>query len=239
MLVRSLDQHEHIRCLGELFIAEYPNNTTGSFEAYVRSSAARRLQRTLLPGPLAKRYLDWIASGSRDLFFSEDKWRNCQALGFKLMHGQATRVPAALRWVRGRGMPVIQLVRTNVLRVLISREVNRVLETPHTTRAIAVPAVALDLAKLLPALQRIEAINRDWPRLVEANPYLRVTYEDLVSHRSRELGRVLEFLGLRSDQALESPLVKLNTHDLPQAIANFEEVAARLRGSAFEHCLAD
>jgi hypothetical protein len=36
--------------------------------------------------------------------------------------------------------------------VLISREVNRVLETPHTTRAIAVPAVTLDVAKLLPAL---------------------------------------------------------------------------------------
>jgi hypothetical protein len=118
-----------------------------------------------------------------------------------------------------------------------SREVNRILEVPHTALAIATPAVTLEVEKLLETLLKIEAINQSWPRLVGTSHYIRVIYEDLVKHRAREIGRVLEFLGIENDRELESPLVKLNPTDLRQAIANYDEVARALKGTAFERCL--
>jgi len=220
MLVRTLNEHDQVRCLGELFIDKYPNETKGNFAAYMRSSPWRRVSRHLMSARLVTRFLDEASTAPRSVFSSDEKWRNCKAIGFKLMYGQAKRMPAALSWLKTRGIPVIHLVRTNVLRVLVSREVDRILEVPHTTRAIATPAVTLKVANLPEALRTIEAVNQAWPTLVGTGNYLRVTYEDLVEHRAREVGRVLKFLDVENDRELESPLVKLNRADLREAITN-------------------
>jgi LPS sulfotransferase NodH len=237
MLVRTLNGHNQVRCLGELFIDRYPNQISGSYAAYLRGSPWRRLGGRLMSAGLVKRFLDEISTAPRSLFSSDEKQRNCKAIGFKLMYGQAKQQPAALPWLKANGTAAIHLVRTNVLAVLVSREVNRITQVPHTTHAIATPAVKLEVARLLETLEKIEAINQNWPRLVDTGRYIRVDYEDLVEHRAREIGRILEFLGVESCRSLESTLVKVNQADLRMAIANYDEVAERLKGTVFARCL--
>jgi hypothetical protein len=53
-----------------------------------------------------------------------------------------------------------------------------------------------------------------------------IQYENLLNHRDREVGRILEFLE-----------VEMNPDDLVDIIANYHEVAGILQGTEYESYL--
>jgi LPS sulfotransferase NodH len=237
MLVRTLDQHENICCRGEMFVNRFPNRTRGSYEMYIRQSLQRRASHFLWRKHCTDRYLDEVFSAPRYLFTSESKWRHCQAIGFKMMYSQTRKTPAALKYVKDRKLPVVLLIRRNSLRVLVSREVNKVLEVPHSTESVATTRVKVDAGDLLRSLQKLEDVNLQWEQLVSSNPYLKVFYEDVVNDLPRELNRITDFLGVSRAPGLRPPIVKLNSAAIADIVTNYDEVAKRLQGTAFEACL--
>ena len=191
------------------------------------------------------RYLDEIFSAPRYLFASDDKWRNCKAIGFKLMYGQARKAPAALKYIKDRKLPVILLIRRNPLRILLSLqirsmtgEVNKVLDVAHSPEKAATKRVKVDAEDLLRSLKKLEESNLRWEQLVGSNPYLKVFYEDMVEDMAGELNRMTDFLGVPRQPELEPPTVKLNSAAIADIVINYDEVAAHLKGTAFEECLA-
>ena len=94
-------------------------------------------------------------------------------------------------------------------------------------------------------LQICCGLSRNWKKrnlqleqLVGSNPYLKVFYEDIVDDLAGELNRMTDFLGVPRQPGLEPPTVKLNSAPIAEIVINYDEVAAHLKGTAFEECLA-
>ena len=74
-------------------------------------------------------------------------------------------------------------------------------------------------------------------QLVEHSTYLEVAYEDLVAQRERESQRLLSFLGVHAETALETDLVKINPDKISLIVSNYDELCSGLRGTEFETML--
>jgi hypothetical protein len=64
-----------------------------------------------------------------------------------------------------------------------------------------------------------------------------IQYENLLTHRDREVGRILEFLEVDGEFRLSTNLTKMNPDDLVDIIANYHEVAGILQGTEYESYL--
>ena len=246
MLVLSLDQHANICCRGELFIKVYPNTTRASYEAYIRQSIGHRARHLFRRKYSTTTYLNEIFSAPRSLFTDDDKWRNCKAVGFKMMYEQAMKHPAAWSYFRDGRFQVILLARRNPLRILLSRRirrqtgvVNRMSNDDVPSEISAPDRIKVDVTNLLRTLENLASINQRWEKLASSMSSMRVNYEDMERDMPREIDRILDFLGMPRQPGLEPPTVKLNAAAIADIVTNYEEVAERLRGSAFEWCLAD
>ena len=66
-----------------------------------------------------------------------------------------------------------------------------------------------------------------------------VTYESISGPSGEsDLQRLLSFLGVDPDVRLEPRSTKITPDDLSQAIANYEEVASTLKGTAYQQFLS-
>jgi hypothetical protein len=219
-----LDSHPEVRCIGEAFLMSWPGET--GYAAFLRKNFARRIRHFVDRRALTGEYLDRLFAAPR-----------VRASGFKLMHSQFRRFPSVVTELRERGGRAIHIVRGNVLKTLISREVARANKLYHTEKQVRLQRIRLNPRTLLRRLDRIDGENRAWTRLLRGIPHHRTLYEAFQRDNAGELQKLLRFLGVDPTPDLTSPFVKMSPDRMADIVENYDVVKRRLRGTAYERCL--
>ena len=221
-----LGSHPAVRTYFELF--DPRGSVPPYFAEYAREHSVGR--NPLARARLCFTYLDEIYSPQAGL----------EAVGFKLMYGQARRNPAVIAHLLERRVRIVHLVRSNLLDIVVSRETARARGCFHSAEADAAPVtVSLDppsVAARLAALDRQVRAVRQLLRLTRS-PTIEVTYEHLVGDREG-LRAILHFLGVEdADRPLSSELRKMNPFGKRETIANYDEIKAALNSTKFARFL--
>jgi LPS sulfotransferase NodH len=163
------------------------------------------------------------------------------AVGFKMTRGQDARVLEHV--LADPGVRKIILKRRNRIRTFVSE---RIAETTGEWESYPDRYEDRDLGKgrvrvrvEVTDLDRHRALNEQYydgicrSLAASGQPFLELRYERLGFDQERR--RVLGFLGVSSDPTgLKAGTRKQNAAALPELIANFDELRARLRGSDLE-----
>lgn len=158
--------------------------------------------------------------------------------GFKLMYSNLRTYPEIMLYLCLWRLPVVHLIRHNVLDIVLSAEMARANGQWHVTAvqtATPVRQVSLDPHTLLPRLRRLRKkteVNRQWLRVCRM-PHLEISYEDLLADPAN-FHQVYEFLGLAaSSDEPQSAFSKIRTASYQDEIRNFAEIQAILAESEF------
>jgi LPS sulfotransferase NodH len=236
-----LNSHPDLKVYSELFLAGalgmplWQPNDIEFAESFVDARAHPS-------GLIARRY--WGVRYLRRLFDQD----GCRAVGFKYMYDQVRHSPEVLAYAALSRVPVVHLIRSNLLDTVISSK--RALATglyhAPTDGRPPIPWLASDQTDVkirldpnevvgeLKRLTRERQLVRAWLRLTRT-PTSEVQYEALVADPSR-FGSILSFLGVPSGDVplLGSALKKLRTEPRSEVVANFSEVESTLAGTPFE-----
>jgi LPS sulfotransferase NodH len=239
-----LGSHPELKVYCELFLIDargvplWEPNDIEFAASFVEARAAR-------PALLTHSY--WRIRYLRELLYQEGP----QAVGFKYMYDQIPHSPEVLAYAALARVPVVHLVRRNLLDTVISAKRARasgVYHLPSDGRAqipwlssdrgaVSLRVDADDVLSELRRLHRQRQRMRRWLRL-SGTPTCEVEYERLVGDRG-EFGRVLEFLEISEPDVtlLDSALEKVTTERRSEMIENFSELEAKLAGTRFEALL--
>lgn len=219
-----LDSHPLTLCHGEVF------GENLSTLAEPGSKAHQRLLEERAADP---------ASFARDhIFAAEGK----EAVGFKILYHQLTDAWPGLMdsLAADRDIRVVHLVRRNGLKRFLSEyfvgtvtRKNLILKNEDIP---ALPLVEIPPAVLLANLDSIEAESERMRGIFREHPVLEIAYEDSLEDNGPALRGVLDFLGLPPAE-LSVGIKKILPDDPRALVANFDEVAAALRGTRYEWML--
>jgi LPS sulfotransferase NodH len=169
--------------------------------------------------------------------FLEAVWscgRDAGAVGFKMNRGE--NVEAADALLRDLDVRKILLRRRNRLRTYISEEIARltgVWESFDEPVEADLPSIRVEPDDLA----RHSGLNAAYYAEFEAvlrstgQTWLETDYEALAE--SEEMARILAFLGVQAGPALPAECRKRGPSDLGEVVANLDELAAALRGTAW------
>lgn len=140
-----------------------------------------------------------------------------------------------------RDLRTIFLTRDNLLRLVLSWETARqsgqwVLE--KDAPSAEVKPCTLEPPQLMRRFDEIQNGIRRLRAFFANHPSVSLTYEDLFDEPNRSLSEIQALLGVTS-RRLSGSQQKQETRTLRQAIANYDEVAAHLRGTPFARFLED
>jgi LPS sulfotransferase NodH len=160
------------------------------------------------------------------------------AIGFKLMYSQLTRIAKPLTpalWLKR--VRIIHLMRRNALDVVLSRDAGEARRgVLHAREGQSVEAVRVrlrtdDLLKRLTAHERqIEGARVRFKRV--GIPYTEVIYEDLVADEKQGFDDLFRFLNVEP-APVSSSLQKINPTSHEELIENYGEVRDALEGTKF------
>jgi LPS sulfotransferase NodH len=153
------------------------------------------------------------------------------------MYSQAREFPQVVRWAKKEDINIIHLIRSNVLKMLVSREVAKLRDIYHSTKKVEPIKISLKTFRLKARLKNISRQVDVYRSMFKDIPYLEITYENFVANRDEETRRLLGFLEIDMRVPLISDLVKLNPETLADVIENYDQVAQTLEGTAFERFL--
>lgn len=232
-LIRTtLNDHPQIHCAGELFnFGSRINRRRGmkcseGYRQFIGRSHSRHLIDLANRKYLVNEFLEQYYQSHTDT-----------ASGFKLQSTQLRRFPMVIEWLKQNDCKVIQVVRRNILKTLVSRSAKRVSGESHVRTRTKKTNVHLEEESLIRHLERIEQRNNGWVELCEGMPYLTVYYEDFVENQVEELKPILDFLEVEHRSELSSKFVKGNSDNLCEIIDNYDRVAEILAGTPYEKYL--
>jgi len=232
LLRTTLDSHPQISCAGEVFKTkrlgrqDFYKGKLG-YQNFASQSWSRRLGHYMWRAQLACEYLDQVYGRP-----------GYSAVGFKLMYTQARRFSAVIPYVKEHDVKVIDVVRINVLKTLISRRTSKLRKFYHSREKPETIKVPISTKSLIGDLERIRQDGTRWAQIFGNNAnYIQVSYESFVNNKQDESRRLLDFLNVEYTQ-VDSPLVKLNSDDLSQIIENYQDVRTCLKDTNFEYCLS-
>jgi LPS sulfotransferase NodH len=178
------------------------------------------------------------------------------AIGVKVMYNQMSLWPklaylapeagqlfqdrALRRWLSVNQAVIVHVLRRNRLKVLVSHELAAQSGRFHSRDpAAGCHSVLIPLRGLKARLRRIEVAERVARDSIVGLPTIEIQYEDYISDGGAELDASLcAALGQSlPEEGLSSPLSKVSSDDLRETVANYDQVAARLSGTAFERFL--
>ncbi len=219
-----LDSHPLALCHGEVF------GENLSTLAEPGSKAHQRLFEERAADP---------AGFARDhIFAAEEK----EAIGFKILYHQLTDAWHGLMdsLAADRDIRVVHLVRRNGLKRFLSEyfvgtvtRKNLILKNEDIP---VLPLVEIPPAVLLANLESIEAESERMRGIFREHPVHEIAYEDSLEDNGPALRGVLDFLGLPPAE-LSVGIKKILPDDPRALVANFDEVAAALRGTRYEWML--
>ena len=219
-----LDSHPQALCHGEVF------GENLSTLAEPGSEAHRQLleERTVNPADFATVRV-FVAEGNA-------------AVGFKILYHQLTEAwPGLMEALAAdTDIRVLHLVRRNGVKRFLSEyfvgtvtRKNLFLENEEIP---ALPQVKIPPAILLANLESLENEAEKLRGVFRGHPLHELAYEDSLEDNGPAMRGVLDFLGLPPAE-LSVGIKKILPDDPKALIANFDEVAAVLRGTRFEWML--
>lgn len=230
----TLDNHPTISALGELFLfgRRFPRLTDtgkeieGSYRNFIDGSAKRRVYDLVRRHSAVEHFLDitYASNGPG-------------AVGFKFMRSHARQFPSVVQYLLRENIAVVQVVRENVLKTLVSRETAKRRKLFHTSSAVPNIRLSLEINTLVRSLEGIATDNFELANTFSASTYLRVSYEDFVANRTTELRRICDFLNVEPIVDVSSHLKKINPDRLSDIISNYDEVSTVLKDTPFHSCL--
>jgi len=184
-------------------------------------------------GRLARPYWLWRYLGS-----ALDERPGVDAIGFKLMYSQLTRIARLLTpalWLKR--VRIIHLMRRNAVDVVLSRAAGEARHgVLHAREGQSVESVRIqlrtdDLVTRLTAHERqIEGARVRFKRV--GIPYTEVIYEDLVAKEKEGFDELFRFLDVEP-APVSSSLQKVNPTVHEELIENYAEVRDALEGTKF------
>jgi hypothetical protein len=232
----TLDSHPAILTLGEVFLHSHGRfpfrrkaglDVQQNYRSYIEKSARRRVQHWFNRPALVADYLQHL--------YTQPGY---DAIGFKLMRTHCKMFPTVVPYLLDEKVPAIHVVRRNVLKTLISRESARQRKLFHAKSDVPVKKIKIDVASLLPTLERIAADNQEWETIFRNARYLQVSYESFVSNKELELRRMYEFISVKPDVGVSSNLVKINPDSIKDVVINYDEICRALENTRFS-CFLD
>ncbi len=230
-LIRTLlDSHPGIRCYGEVFLPTYRKEH--SFYEYLNTRGYPKVLALLLRGLIVRDFLNC-------LYGTNDK----DAVGFKIMYDQIRyrpyRFPMVLDYMQKNDVKVMHLIRENSFRVCLSRQFARATRTYHTNETRVQPTLRIDIQLLLDEIKRLEQ-QKLWCRsIIKGLNAIEVSYEEFVANKDTESSRILNFLGVDDSVELQSPLRKVLTAPIRDAVINYEELESEMKKGGYAHFLAE
>jgi LPS sulfotransferase NodH len=172
-----------------------------------------------------------------DLYSSND---NVEAVGFKINYSQLRKYTETFSWIKQNDVRIIQLVRNNLLKRLVSHKVANMRNLLRATQKVEPIKVHIDTGGLIEDFRRRQRrfakYRKDFIDTLGVT-YLEVSYESLFSGHDKELRRALQFLGIDNTISLTSDLVKVNPDSLEDIIENYREVEQALLNTEFKDFL--
>lgn len=230
MLVTLLRSHPQILSYGEVFGNRVINGLTGHYETLVAKdpSAIDRLLEIRTQAPVHFLYKYVLDARGRDVVGFKFKYDEM------LLEEYADLVEAVRR---DTDIKVIFLWRENLLARHLSHavvgKVTGVTMLKTTDQDLHIPPIHIDVGGLLADIERQRQRRARFERLFSAHRSLNLSYEALLSNPAMEHKRLTEFLGL-SEHPLSAGTKKNIRLPLREAIANFDEIRAVLRGTDLE-----
>lgn len=194
---------------------------------YRSSSLKRRVAHWLGRDNLIREFLSGL--------YAEN--HGTDAVGFKVNYSQINRYPVVVSWIKENDLRIIHLIRSNLLKRLVSHKIANIRDLRHSTRSVETTAVYIDPTILIEDFRRRQdRFARYRKRFADdfKKPFLEVEYESLMADFESEMHRVLEFLEIDDFMPLTSELVKVNPNTLADIVENYDEVKQALAGSEFE-----
>ena len=165
---------------------------------------------------------------------------NAEAVGYKMNYSQIRKYAATVSWIKKNDGKIIQLMRNNLLKRLVSHKIANTRNMCHSTQSVEPIKVHIDPGVLIDDFRKGQKRFAKYRKLFNDDlnvPYLEVTYESLVADFDSEARKVLEFLEIERLIPLSSKLVKVNPDSLEDIIENYGEVKQALASTEFESFL--
>ena len=228
-----LDSHPEIRCLKEQFCEvkltegiDFPEDPrtftdeTGTF--------GRRLfcdDDVPLDNPTDEQTLNYLAK----VMNSDHK-----ACGFKLKFpSQSLTYPEivdALRQIKG--LKVIELIRVNVLKQVISYQnmlrINKlgISKACNAIENVQLEPIEVNVPKTIGMARHLLRSREEFGQFTQMfDSVLPVRYEELLTDQEKTLQRITDFLGVDSEIKLQSDFKKATPDKISQAVSNYDDLA--------------
>ena len=160
-------------------------------------------------------------------------------IGIILMYNQCQRLPSAFADAMLKRWRILHLIRTNVLRTMVSDFVNQDPNVPaHSREKGADPRVALPCEGLVDKLRSRTDLIRAFRSRIASTNHIEVVYETLAGCTEEEVDRISRFLAVR-DFAAKTSLQRTNPSPLRTKLTNYDEVRAALGGTELLPLLSD
>lgn len=190
-----------------------------------------------------------------------DKAGRTQAIGLDVKYNQMRFVtpvhhdlqmrPMLLEYCGRRGIPILHLVRTNVLHQALSMVIAEARNVYHNyDGADTAGAVQVPIPRLLECARWIENSAAAFREMTRDLRVLEISYERLVAacarvspgarlgESARVMGEIATFLGIDNDFMHPVSIRKVVDRPYSQLVANYDEVVVAVRESEFEPFLA-
>ena len=235
-----LDSHPDVYCRKEDFseIAIQSANTEIAPEHVVECRGSQFFRRLITEDEIIDHPTDHQTLRHLDTIFSQPS----AAAGFKLKFpNQAIVYPEVVDRLKSwPEIKTIELIRENVLKQAISlRNVERikklgVSKSSNSVKSVDLEPLELDV-ELTISHARFFLKSREEFRLMSEGfqKVQRVSYEQILERPEPTLAALLEFLEV-DPMPLASQFQKTTPDDLTKAIANFDELAEKIRGTELE-----
>ncbi|MEO5324106.1 hypothetical protein PV773_12365 [Mesorhizobium sp. CC13] len=225
-LVSLLNSSPQVTCYSEIYTAQSAEVADQLTKAFVEGRPLHTINR-------------WALDDHRSI----DVEKAPHVMGFKTKIYDIPEPDRTLRQLHNAGATMILLTRTNVLKQAVSRAAGLALyqrsrlynanSSDETVRSVTVdPDDVIAFAEVYNANQvALKVRYEDWTR-----PKLAITYEQLLADEIAVVGCVRSLLGLAPFES-RSQVSKNLDDSLQSAVANYDELAAALKGHPYSRFL--
>jgi LPS sulfotransferase NodH len=164
--------------------------------------------------------------------------QNAKAVGFKVSYKHIEKYPMVENWIRYNKAKIIHLIRSNILKTILSLETAKKRKMFHSSEEVENIKVYLSPNKLKRKLKRRTKQIDKFQKAFRNDNYIEIFYESLLSNRDYETLKVLKFLDVNNSILKEPDIVKMNPDTIEHIIKNYDEITQHLKNTIYEKYLS-
>lgn len=218
VLTRTLDEHPHIFCAGEIFHESKANihHAEWHFPNWKITGGKQSKLNKLVNYPNLR--LNAVKHIRK--FYSADD--QVQAKGFKLMYSHIKSAPFIWNYIAGNNIKVIVLIRKNTFLTALSRYRMEKSGTAHSKENVLSSSLSVPAQPLLQQTLQLQVVNEKLLSLASLTDHLPVYYEEFGDWTGL-MKKVDAFLNVPFAN-VQPVLKKVGAGDWRTAVSNYREI---------------